>query len=76
MTLKAPDLPALMPVFDFAVAWLECPKEQVDLIVRYNSTAQRVDITISNKANKVEFEVLYEPGYPVQEIEDQWEPMP
>jgi hypothetical protein len=54
----------LQPVFDFAKAWLACPKEDVSIVVRYNSSAQRVDLTMSSTA-KVEFEVCYEPGYPV-----------
>jgi hypothetical protein len=61
--LKAPALPELDPVFEFARTWLECPKEDVRIVVRYNSSAQRVDVTISIKAC-VEFEVLYEPGLP------------
>ena len=73
--LKAPALPEVDPVFEFARTWLECPKEDVRIVVRYNSSAQRVDVTISIKAC-VEFEVLYEPGYPVQDIEDLWEPLP
>ena len=75
MALNAPVLPELQPVFDFANAWLACPKEDVSIVVRYNSSAQRVDLTMSSTA-KVEFEVCYEPGYPVQDIKDLWEPLP
>lgn len=75
VALNAPVLPEMQPVFDFAEAWLECRKEDVSIVMRYNSSAQRVDLTISSTA-KVEFEVLYEPGYPVQDIEDLWAPLP
>jgi len=69
VTLAPSELPEVQPLYDFAVALLGCPKEDVSIVVRYNSTARRVDVTISSKA-KVMFEVLYEPGHPVQDIKD------
>jgi len=67
-------LPEMQPVFDFALAWLKCEKDAAGIVVRYNPTAQRADVMI--KTGDIEFEVCYEPGYPVQNIKDSWQPAP
>eukprot|EP00035_Acanthoeca_spectabilis_P020627 m.433852 g.433852 ORF g.433852 m.433852 type:complete len:304 (-) comp17631_c0_seq1:73-984(-) len=69
--LKLEAVPDLQPLFDFANAWFHVPDGHVNLSVRYNWQARRLDVACTNtKLANVELKMCFEPGYPIMQFDE------